>query len=140
MAGGLQNLSIGAVAELEAALQFTKMGYEIYFPQLSQSKADFIAVSPEGVCNKIQVKKATENPTGSGTYLQVRIQGKPGNYSTREYVDGDFDYLVAVHELGMWSIPWECVKDLKSLTFGKVVDGEFKSRSRGFTVDGFKIK
>lgn len=137
---GSQNIKIGQIAELEAATQYAKMGYEIYFPQMSQSKADFIVVGPDKECKKVQVKKATENPINNTTYLQIRIQGKPGTYSTRDYEEGDFDVLVAVHETGMWELPWEVVKDKKSLTFGKINNGVFTSRKRGFTVDEFRIK
>lgn len=138
--GGISAIKTGQVAELEAATQYAKMGYEIYFPQMSQSKADFIIVGPDKICKKVQVKKATENPVNGITYLQIRIQGKPTAYSTREYEEGDFDVLVAVHETGMWELPWEVVSDKKSLTFGKIDNGVFISRKRGFTVDEYKIK
>lgn len=118
---GIDNQRIGALAELSAQIYYIREGYEIYTPTIPQSKCDFIAVKGKEVV-KVQVKKATENPTKFGTYLQIRLQGKPTPFGVRNYTLDDFDDLLVVHDSGMWRIPIEEVIDKKSLTFGKLLE------------------
>ena len=118
---GIDNQRIGALAELSAQMYYIREGYEIYTPTIPQSKCDFIAVKGKEVV-KVQVKKATENPTKFGTYLQIRLQGKPTPFGVRNYTLDDFDDLLVVHDSGMWRIPIEEVVDKKSLTFGKLLE------------------
>lgn len=118
---GIDNQRIGALAELSAQIYYIREEYEIYTPTIPQSKCDFIAVKGKEVV-KVQVKKATENPTKFGTYLQIRLQGKPTPFGVRNYTLDDFDDLLVVHDSGMWRIPIEEVVDKKSLTFGKLLE------------------
>ena len=127
---GSDSHKTGAVAELAAQMWYIKQGYEIYTPIMPQSKCDFIATRDKEV-TKVQVKKATENRTKEWVYLQVRLQGKPTPYGTREYTKDDFDDLFIVHDSGMWKIPFEEVEDKKSLTFGRLhEDGSVTTGSR----------
>lgn len=136
---GIDNQRIGALAELSAQMYYVKEGYEIYTPMMPQSKCDFIAIKGVDIV-KVQVKKATENPTKFGTYLQVRLQGKPTPYGTRTYTLEDFDDLLIVHDAGIWRIPIEEVIDKKSFTFGKLLeDGSVVTGNRA-TVDTAKYK
>ena len=141
MAGGADNFRIGLVAELRAQAYYAELGYEIYTPIMAQSHADFIAVMGSDVI-KVQVKKATENPTRYGTYLQVRIQGRANVWSghSREYDENSFDELFIVHDLGYWRIPSNLILSKKSLTFGKIQGNNVVSGSRAtFKTEDFKV-
>lgn len=125
------NHYIGAAAEMRAASYYLGDGYEVFFPVMTQSASDFI-IRRDGVYQAVQVKKATENPTESGVYLQVRLQGKPTTYGETEYTEGDFDILFVVHETGMWTFPWSVVSEKKSMSFGKLLpDGTLTTTGRG---------
>lgn len=141
MAGGADNFRIGLVAELKAQAYYAELGYEIYTPIMAQSHADLIAVKGSETI-KVQVKKATENPTKYGTYLQVRIQGRSSVWSghSREYDENSFDELFIVHDLGYWRIPAKLILDKKSLTFGKIKNGEVVSGYKAsLRVEDFKV-
>lgn len=128
------------LAEITAQMYYIKEGYEIYTPIMPQSKCDFIA-SRDSETLKVQVKKATENPTKSGTYLQIRLQGKPTDFSVREYTKDDFDELLVVHSVGLWRFPVDLVLDKKSFTFGKLLeDGSVVTGSRAsIKTEDFKV-
>lgn len=119
MSAGSGNIVTGALAELHAQAYYVKEGYEVFTPIIPQSKCDFIVAKGSEI-KKVQVKKATDNPTASGTYLQVRLQGKPTPYGVRTYSLEDFDELFIVHPSGCWRIPSHVVIDKKSFTFGKL--------------------
>ena len=136
---GRQNHFTGAANELRAASLYIDMGYEVFIPVMTQSKADFIALRGSEVV-KVQVKTASEITSDNKQYLQIRLQGRSSTGGgTREYVDGDIDVVVAIHRLGVWALPWDSVRGKKSLTFGRLVDGKVISRQKGFTVDEYKI-
>lgn len=65
----------GVSSELFAAHKLTQLGYELFFPLMTQSKADFLALK-EGKVFKVQVKKASWSTTWNFKYLQARIHGK----------------------------------------------------------------
>lgn len=119
----------GVIAELKAQIYYVEEGYEVYSPLMSQSKCDFIACKGSEVI-KVQVKKATENPTKFGTYLQIRIQGKSTEYGCRTYTKEDFDELIISYKDNLWKLPVDLVLDKKSLTFGKLLDGEIITGSK----------
>lgn len=137
---GLENQRIGIAAELEAQLYYIKTGYDVFTPIMPQSKCDFIVTKGSEVI-KVQVKKATNNPTSSGIYLQVRLQGKPTPYGTRTYTEDDFDELFIVHKSGMWRIPSHLVMDKTSMTFGKLLeDGSVVSGKKAtLKTEEFKV-
>lgn len=137
---GIDNQRIGALAELSAQMYYVREGYEVYTPMMPQSKCDFI-VSKGSELIKVQVKKATENRTKYGTYLQVRLQGKPTTYGTRFYTEDDFDELLIIHDSGIWRIPAELVIDKKSFTFGKLLeDGSVVSGNKAsLKTEDFKV-
>lgn len=140
MAGnGILSHRSGAIAELQAQMWYLKNGYDIFTPISPQSKCDFIAVSGKNSI-KVQVKKASNNPTRFGTYLQVRLQGKATPFGVREYTEEDFDELFITHDVGMWRIPFEEVKDKKSFTFGKLLEDSSVVTGNRSTVDTGKYK
>ncbi len=138
---GSEDHRIEMLAELTAQVYYIEEGYEIYTPIMPQSKCDFIA-SKNSETIKVQVKKASENPTKHGTYLQIRLQGKPTDFSVREYTRDDFDELIVVHDTGLWRFPVDLVLDKKSFTFGKLLeDGSVVTGSRAsIKTEDFKIK
>lgn len=137
---GVDNHRTGILAELKAQEYYIKEGYEIYTPIMSQSKCDFVACKNSSTI-KVQVKKASENPTKSGTYLQVRLQGKPTDFSTREYTVEDFDELLVVHNTGLWRFPVGLIIDKKSFTFGKLLDtgGVVTGKKASVKTEDFKV-
>lgn len=137
---GIGRQRIGALAELRAQMYYVENGYEVFTPMSPQSKCDFI-VTKGGEVIKVQVKKATDNPTKFGTYLQVRLQGKPTPYGVREYTKDDFDELFITHSAGLWKIPAGLVLGKKSLTFGKLLeDGSVVSGNKAsLKTEDFKV-
>lgn len=138
---GIDRQRTGALAELRAQMYYVENGYEVFTPMSPQSKCDFIVTKGSEVI-KVQVKKATDNPTRFGTYLQIRLQGKPTPYGVRMYTKDDFDELLVVHESGMWRIPSELVLDKKSFTFGKLLeDGSVISGNRAsLKTEDYKVQ
>ncbi|MDI6993225.1 group I intron-associated PD-(D/E)XK endonuclease, partial [Escherichia coli] len=65
----------GVSSELFVAHKLTALGYEVFFPLMTQSKADFLVLK-DGKVLKIQVKKASWSQAGPYQYLQSRIHGK----------------------------------------------------------------
>lgn len=108
----LNNHRTGAITELRAAIYFVSKGCEIYWPQLTQSKADFVIDSPEGL-KKVQVKRATWSTTGPYKYLQCRLVSR--NKYQRGYKDGDFDIIVFMDDDDMWVTSFESVKGMTSV-------------------------
>lgn len=95
----------GAASELLVAYKFTKAGYTVYYPMLTQSKEDLV-VCKDGKFSKVQVKTATINHTDTGTVQQVRL----GGCGRAHYKDGDFDILAVVVEDEVLLFTWEEVK------------------------------
>jgi len=89
----------GAIAENTAANYFLANGYEVWWPAVQQSRADFV-VSKDRKYLKVQVKKATWSFSKPNEYLQVRVER--GN---KRYEPGDFDLFVVVDEQRVWVIP-----------------------------------
>lgn len=131
-----QQHTSGLVSELHVASYFASKGYEVFTPLLPQSKTDLI-VKYESEIELIQVKTLTEVTSGNYTYLQVRLQGKErGMYS-----EGDFTLLACFHlKHGLWLIPYEKVKDNKSLTLCAVKpDGSLGIRKRAEDLSKYKV-
>ncbi|WWV91949.1 hypothetical protein [Escherichia phage PJNS034] len=121
----------GAASEMKAAAHFLSKGYEVFFPAITQSAADFVVKSERGY-EGVQVKSATPLKSGEANYLQIRLQGKPTPYATHNYLEGDFEHLVVVYGDMMWDFPWELVKDKTSMTFGRLnEDGTISTSGRG---------
>lgn len=104
----------GAASELLVAYKFTKAGYTVYYPMLTQSKEDLV-VCKDGKFSKVQVKTATINHTDTGTVQQVRL----GGCGRAHYKDGDFDILAVVVEDEVLLFTWEEVKGKTSMCVGK---------------------
>lgn len=104
----------GAASELLVAYKFTKAGYTVYYPMLTQSKEDLV-VCKDGKFSKVQVKTATALTVGGSTAHQVRL----GGCGRASYKDGDFDLLAAVVEDEVLLYTWEEVKGKTSMCVGK---------------------
>lgn len=65
---------IGAAAELYVASRLVALGYAVYYPLVTQSKAD-IVIEKGGVFQKVQVKKATRSEANGHPFIQVRLGG-----------------------------------------------------------------
>lgn len=100
----------GATSELFAAYMLAEQGYKVYFPFMTQSKADLVIEARTGNFYKIQVKTATEFSKG---YIQIRL----GGCGRSNYKEGDFDFLAMVYKQRLWIFPWSFVKDKKSMSF-----------------------
>ena len=101
--------STGAASELFAAYKFMGRGHAVFFPLLTQSKADFIA-DVDGRLLRVQVKTGT---LIQGKYLQVRL----GGCGRPSYKPGDMDVLCIVYKERLWVIPAEVVGDKTTISF-----------------------
>ena len=104
----------GAANELLVASRFARAGYAVYYPMLTQS-ADDLVVCKDGIFQKVQVKTATRQVIKGVEYRQVRL----GGAGRTQYVDGDFDILVAVIDETVMLFTWEQVKGKTSMCIGK---------------------
>ena len=96
----------GVSSELYVAHKLTQLGYEIFFPLMTQSKADFLAMK-EGVVYKVQVKKASWSTTHQFQYLQSRIHGKSKRDPSKFYTKDDVDFFAITDNERVWWIPYE---------------------------------
>lgn len=108
----------GAAAELKAAARLAELGYIIYYPLLTQSKADLV-IERDGKFQKVQVKRATRSEAGGNPFIQIRL----GGAGRLDYTDGDFDVLAMVYEDRLWLLPWGMVKGKTSMSFS-VFEGQ----------------
>lgn len=100
----------GAASEMLVAYKFTKAGYTVYYPMLTQSKEDLV-VCKDGKFSKVQVKTATTVQTNTGDAKQVRL----GGCGRSEYKDGDFDILAVVVDEDVLIFTWDEVKGKTSM-------------------------
>ena len=96
----------GVSSELYVAHRLTQLGYEIFFPLMTQSKADFLALK-NGIVYKIQVKKASWSTTHQYKYLQARIHGKSKRNPDKFYTKDDVDLFAITDNERLWLIPFE---------------------------------
>lgn len=104
----------GAASEMLVAYKFTKAGYTVYYPMLTQSKDDLV-VCKDGKFSKVQVKTATTFKTDNGMVNQIRL----GGCGRTQYKDGDFDILAVVLDEEVLLFTWEEVKGKTSMCVGK---------------------
>lgn len=95
----------GVSSELFVAHKLVAEGYEIFFPVMTQSKADFIALK-DGKCLKVQVKKASWSTTWAFKYLQCRIHGKGKRDPKKWYTLEDVDYFAITDNERVWWMPY----------------------------------
>lgn len=105
----------GAASEMLVAYKFTKAGYTVYYPMLTQSKEDLV-VCKDGKFSKVQVKTATTVQTNTGDAKQVRL----GGCGRSEYKDGDFDILAVVVDEDVLIFTWDEVKGKTSMCVGRI--------------------
>ncbi len=95
----------GAMAEMFVATEIMKRDWNVLFPFATQSRYDFI-MEADGVCYKVQVKKASWSKTGPYKYLQARISGKNGMAYT-PYTPHDVDYFAFTDMNRVWLFPYD---------------------------------
>lgn len=91
---------LGSSSELFAASRFVLKGHCVYFPAMSQSKADFVA-DVDGRLVKVQVKSATQFNPKYPHLIQVRLGGS----GRTRYEAEDFDLLAIVFQDRLWVLP-----------------------------------
>jgi hypothetical protein len=81
-------------------------GFEIFFPVMTQSKTDLIAIK-HGEVFKVQVKKASWSTTYNFKYLQSRIHGKSKRDPNKWYTKEDVDCFAVTDNERVWWIPFD---------------------------------
>ena len=99
------------------AYKLVSLGYEIFFPLMTQSKADFIALK-DGQLYKVQVKKASWSTTHQFQYLQSRIHGKGKRDPKKWYAKEDVDIFAITDNERVWWIPYEEIGHQTSVCLG----------------------
>lgn len=94
----------GAASELLAASRFAARGHEVYFPVMTQSAVDFIALM-DGEFKRVQVKTGSHPNPKYPHLIQVRLGGS----GRQSYTADAFDYLAVVNGERMWVIPTSAV-------------------------------
>lgn len=102
-----QRFMAGASSELFIAHKLMENGYEIFFPIMTQSKSDFIALK-DGKTLKVQCKKASWSKTiHTHEYLQVRLHGKTKRDPTKFYTKEDIDYFALTDNERVWFVSFD---------------------------------
>lgn len=126
----------GLVGELKAATYFAENGYEIYWPALTQSTVDFVAIKNTDI-KRVQVKNAywMERPSGA-RYVQATI--RKGSGGSKTYTELDCDLIVIVHEDSLWVFPVDIVTKYKTINLAKAQQIR-KSRKGVLDIDKYKV-
>lgn len=127
----------GLVGELKAATYYVEAGYEIYWPALTQSGVDFIAVKGRET-QRVQVKNAywMKRPSGA-KYVQVTTRKGAGGNKT--YTREDCDIVVVVFEDSLWAFPVEIIEKYKTINIAKAQQIR-KSRKGVLDIESYRIK
>jgi len=100
----------GLSSELYVASYFAEQGYEVHWPLLTQSRADFV-IEKDNVFQKVQIKTASWIKSGKYKYLQARL--KSSNKYPRLYREDEVDFVVFKNNTDLWLAPF---KDIEGLT------------------------
>lgn len=102
-----QRFLSGVSSELFISHVLVELGYEIFFPVLTQSKCDLIALK-NSIPIKVQCKKASWSKTlHNHEYLQARIHGKSKRDPSKFYTAEDIDLFCITDNSRVWLIPFE---------------------------------
>jgi hypothetical protein len=113
----------GGASEFFAASEYMRRGYEVFWPSVSQSAADFVLLRG-GEFLKVQVKTGTWARVGPYRYLQCRLYGR-----TKKTMDpAQIDLMVIVDVPRLWQIPLIQLAGLTSLCLDS--DGPRRAYSR----------
>lgn len=96
----------GNAAELYVASIYVKLGYNILWPMMTQTRYDFVA-EKAGEYTRVQVKKASWSRNDYFNYLQARISSR--NKGARpKYEKNEFEEFAFTDDSGrVWVIPFE---------------------------------
>lgn len=123
----------GNSAELLVAAYLTKLGNQVFFPSMSQSRADLIYVNYlEPV--KVQVKTATKSVNGhqKWVYEQTRISREAGPGYKIDEID-EF-WIVGTH---LWCFPGDLIAGRKTLLLGSNNPKPYRARSTDYNPNEF---
>lgn len=91
----------GAENEYKAASWYLAKGYNVFWPAVQQSSADFIVEHPDRTLHRVQVKTATWSKAGAHSYLQCRTRIQNTQTKPSEL----YDILFVIGGGAMWAIP-----------------------------------
>lgn len=120
----------GVTSELYVAYKLSEKGFKVYFPFMTQSKADLIAEDTFGNLIKIQVKTATKSSAKGNEFIQIRL----GGCGRTKYIEGDFDILAMTYQGRIWMLPWEIVKGNTSMSFSIFSEGTGCKKPRNISI------
>lgn len=130
----------GARNELIAADFFMSHGWDVYFPLMTQSKADLIVTKGSRV-KKIQVKTITYCKVGNHTYRQCRLCTS-NQRQDKFYKLGDFDYLLFVdnRDESLYLAPFRDIQGLTSVCFGSDNKVPRKGSKKSYDYESWKVR
>lgn len=107
---------VGAHSEAQFITYALASGWEVSLPFNKAAPYDYvIRRAPREPWETVQVKRAYYAATGKTKTLAVGLRRSGSKKSTSQpYKEGDFDWLFAFHEHGMWFMPWELVRKKRS--------------------------
>lgn len=124
------------ISELVAATHYAKHGYEIYWPALTQSVCDFIAVKDSETL-RVQVKTAYWfERESSRKYLQATL--RKGSGGNKTYTKEHCDVIVIVSGDQLWIIPIEVAQNLKTVVVSRGQEIR-RPDPRNFNADLYKV-
>jgi hypothetical protein len=72
----LNNLQLGRYAEYLVKMEFTKLGFSIFSPEVDDRGIDFVIRTPRGQYCEVQVKSSNPSKSGSGFNYQFWRKGE----------------------------------------------------------------
>lgn len=130
----------GAKSELLVSYKLTERGYSVFFPLLTQSDVDLVALKGSETL-RVQVKTASKIKVEDKYYLQARLQSRgSGNGYIRTYDKDAFDYVAFVYKEKVWLYPWEPICENKSITLGRLEGNILKPKRNGVKINWSKYE
>jgi len=71
----LNHLQLGRYAEYLVKMEFTKLGFSVFSPEVDDRGIDFVIRSPQGHYCEVQVKSSSRSTSGSGFNYQFWRKG-----------------------------------------------------------------
>jgi hypothetical protein len=72
----LNNLQLGRYAEYLVKMEFTKLGFSVFSPEVDDRGIDFVIRTPRGHYCEVQVKSSSPSKSGSGFNYQFWHKGE----------------------------------------------------------------
>jgi len=133
------------VTEYQAAMLYTKLGYTVCWPIISQSPYDFV-VEKDGAFKRVQVKTAGWVKSGNYSYLQSRLGSDKRNGSTNSTgckYTGSCDEIIFIDPTknDAWIFPVEVIAHTSNVCLASTNPNPKRSQlKKNYDPNTFKVE